>query len=93
VAAPDFLFEINLSGPVASTEMLSDLAGQVFEHVGCPRADLSAMMDEVHAAMAACASAGDASCGVRFRAQAGELAIEVTSSGGGRIWHASRRMA
>jgi len=93
VAARDFLFEIEFSGPVPSGEMLSDLACQVLEHVGCSSADLPAMVDELQAAMAGCASVGDVSCGLRFRAHAGELEIDVTSSGGGRIWHASRRMA
>ena len=44
-------------------------------------------------AVAGCASAGEVFCGLRFRAHAGELEIDVTSSGGGRIWHASRRTA
>jgi len=93
VAACDFLFDIDLSGPVPSREMLSDLACRVFDHAGCSGADLPAVVDELQAAMAGCVSAGNVSCGLRFLFHAGELEIDVTSSGGGRIWHASRRMA
>ena len=93
MAAHEFLFEIELSGPVPSRDLLSDLACQVFEQAGCSSADLPAIVDALQSAVAGCAAAGEVSCGLRFRAHAGELEIDVTSSGGGRIWHASRRTA
>lgn len=93
MAARDFVFDIELSGPVPAGELLSDLACRVLDHAGCSGADRPAMVDELQAAVAGCSSAGDVSCGLRFRFHAGELEIDVTSSGGGRIWHASRRKA
>jgi hypothetical protein len=93
VAVHEFLFEIELSGPVPSRDLLSDLAGHVFEQAGCSSADLPAIVDALQSAVSACAAAGEVFCGLRFRAHAGELEIDVTSSGGGRIWHASRRTA
>ena len=52
-----------------------------------------AIVDALQSAVARCATAGEVFCGLRFRAHAGELEIDVTSRGGGRIWHASRRTA
>ena len=93
MAAQEFLFEIELCGPVPSRDLLSDLACQVFAQAGCSNADLPAIVDALHSAVTGCVSAGEACCGLRFLAHAGELDIDVTSSGGGRIWHASRRRA
>jgi hypothetical protein len=90
VADHEFLFEIELRGPIPSREMLSQLASQMFEHVGCSSADLPRMVDELQSAVAACASATPV--GLRFRAHGGRLEIDVTS-GGGAVWHASRQMA
>jgi hypothetical protein len=93
VAVREFLFEIELSGPTPSRDMLSDLACQAFAQAGCSNADLQAIVDALHSAVASCTSAGEVLCGLRFRAHAGELEIDVTASGGGRVWHASRRTA
>ena len=93
MAAHEFLFKIELSGPVPSRDLLSDLACQVFAQAGCSDAELPAIVDSLHSAVTGCASAGEVCCGLRFLAHAGELDIDLTSGGGGRIWHASRRRA
>jgi hypothetical protein len=92
VAAREFLVDIELSGPVPSRDMLSDLARQAVEQAGCARADVPAIVDGLRRAVASCAAEGRVDCRLRFQARAGELAIAVTA-GGGRIWHTSRRRA
>jgi hypothetical protein len=92
VAVHEFLFAIELSGPLPSRDMLTDLASRVFGHVGCAGVDLAALVDELQSAISGSAPGGDVSCDVRFRAHAGMLHIDVTS-GSGYTWHASRSIA
>lgn len=92
MAAPEFVFAIEISGPLPSSRMLRDLASHVLGHAGCPTADVPAIVEALHAAVAGSASGGTVSCGVRFRAHAGEVVIDVESKGA-RIWGACHRMA
>ena len=89
MAVHEFLLAIELSGPVPSRDMLSDLVRQALERSGCACADLAAIVDGLQSAVGRCASGGEVACELRFRAHAGMLAIELTASGG-QIWQTVR---
>jgi hypothetical protein len=90
VAAPEFLFAIELSGPVPPRDMIRDLASQILAHAGLPNDEAPTLVDALHAAVDRSGSAGGVSCRVRFHAHDGTLEIDVTS-GDTKIWSDSRR--
>ena len=92
MAAPEFLFAIELSGPLLPIAMIRDLACQVLVSAGCSSAEAAPLADALHAAVDRSAGAGHRSCKVQFHAHQGELNIDVTSDQGS-IWHDTRRLA
>jgi hypothetical protein len=86
VADRDFVFALELSGLVPpSPALLRELASDAFACAGIAAVASSAIVDWLQTAVAATGGR----CHVRFRAEAGELEIVVSSSAG-RIWRTSR---
>ena len=87
MAAYEFYFAIELSGPAASTDMLRDLASRVLGQAGCSGDDVPAAVEAVEQALARIAAAGEPRCGVRFHADSDRIEI-VVSSAGRLLWRA-----
>ena len=87
VAAYEFYFAIELSGPAASTDMLRELASRVLGQAGCSGEDLPAAVEAVERAVARVAAAGEPRCAVRFHADSDRIEIAV-SSAGRLLWRA-----
>jgi hypothetical protein len=79
VAAYEFYFAIELSGPDASTDLLRELASRVLGQAGCSGEDVSAVVDAVRQAVAGNTAAGGPRCGVRFHADSDQIEIVVSS--------------
>jgi hypothetical protein len=87
VAAYEFYFAIELSGPAASPDMLRELASRVLGQAGCSGDDVSAVIEAVQQAVAGTTAAGEPRCGVRFHADSDQVEI-VVSSAGRLLWRA-----
>jgi hypothetical protein len=87
VAAYEFYFAIELSGPAASADMLRELASRVLGQAGCSGDDVPAVVEAVGQAVARIAAAGEPRCGVRFHADSDQIEI-VVSSAGRLLWRA-----
>ena len=87
MAAYEFYFAIELSGPAASTDMLRELAARVLGQAGCSGDDVQGVVDAVEQAVARMAAAGEQPCGVRFHADSDQIEI-VVSSAGRLLWRA-----
>jgi hypothetical protein len=87
VAAYEFYFAIELSGPAASADLLRELASRVLGQAGCSGDDAPAVVEAVEQAAARIAAAGESQCGVRFRADSDRIEI-VMSSAGRLLWRA-----
>ena len=81
MAAYEFYFLIELSGPAAPTGMLSELASRVLGQAGCSGDDVSEVVEAVQQAVGTIAAAGEPRCGVRFHADSDQIEIEVSSAG------------
>ena len=82
----DFFFALVVSGG-ASREMLVDLVSRVLERAGSSGDGVTALGDELHAAIAK--GPRDQPVDVRFSAEADRLRI-VVSSQAGELWQTSR---
>ena len=87
MAAYEFYFAIELSGPAASTDMLRELASRVLGQAGCSVDDVPAVVEAVEHAVARIAAAGESRCGVRFHADSDQIEI-VVSSDDRLLWRA-----
>jgi len=87
VAAYEFYFAIELSGPAASTDMLRELASRILGQAGCSSDEVPAVVKAVEQAVARIAAAGEPRCGVRFHADSDQIEI-VVSSAGRLVWRA-----
>jgi hypothetical protein len=87
VAAYEFYFAIELSGPAAPIDMLRELASRVLGQAGCSSDEVPAVVKAVEQAVARIAAAGEPRCGVRFRADSDQIEI-VVSSAGRLLWRA-----
>jgi hypothetical protein len=87
VAAYEFYFAIELSGPAASTDMLRELASRVLGQAGCSSDEVPVVVKAVEQAVARIAAAGEPRCGVRFHADSDQIEI-VVSSAGRLLWRA-----
>jgi hypothetical protein len=87
VAAYEFYFLIELSGPAAPTGMLSELASRVLGQAGCSRDNVPAVVEAVEKAVARSKAAGESRCDVRFHADTDQIEI-VVSSAGRLLWRA-----
>jgi hypothetical protein len=87
VAAYEFYFAIELSGPAARTGMLSELASRVLGQAGCSGDDVPAVVDAVEKAVARSEAAGEPRCHVQFLADTDQIEI-VVSSAGRLLWRA-----
>ena len=89
MAAYEFYFAIELSGPAASPDLLRELASRVLGQAGCSGDDVPAVVEAVEQAVAGIAAAGEPRCGVRFHADSDRIEIVVTSAGR-LLWRAVR---
>ncbi len=89
MAAYEFYFAIELSGPAASTNMLRELVSRVLGQAGCSGDDVPEVVEAVEEAVARIAAAGEPRCGVRFLADSDQIEIVVSSAGRWR-WRAVR---
>jgi hypothetical protein len=87
VAAYEFYFAIELSGPAASTDMLRELASRVLGQAGCNGDDVPSVVEAVEKAVARSKAAGESRCDVRFHADTDQIEI-VVSSAGRLLWRA-----
>jgi hypothetical protein len=87
VAAFEFYFAIELSGPAAHTGMLSELAARVLGQAGCSGNDVPAVVEAVEKAVARSEAAGEPRCHVQFLADTDQIEI-VVSSAGRLLWRA-----
>ena len=92
MAAYEFYFAIELSGPATSTDMLRELATRVLGQAGCSGDDVPAAVEAVERAVAGIAAAGEPRCGVRFHADSDRIEI-VVSSAGRLLWRAVHLIA
>jgi hypothetical protein len=90
VPAADFTFSLHLVEGVGFDEMLRDLAGTVFRHVGYSAASIGTAVDEMTTRVGATRARG-IGCDVEFRAHGGHLEI-VVSQGGMRVYHTQHRL-
>lgn len=86
MAAYEFFFAIDFSGPATSTVMLRELVSRVLGQAGCGGDAVLAVVEEVETAVARSAAAGESRCSAKFIAHDGRLEIVVSSSAG-RLWH------
>jgi hypothetical protein len=89
VAAYEFYFAIELSGPCASVDMLRDLASRVLGQAGCSGDDVPVVVEAVEKALAGSTAAGESRCDVWFHADTDRIEI-VVSSAGRLLWRAVR---
>ena len=89
MAAYEFYFAIELSGPAASADMLRELASRVLGQAGCGNDDVPVVVEAVERAVARSMAAGESHCDVRFRVDSDRVEIVVCSAGR-LLWRAVR---
>ena len=87
MAAYEFYFAIELSGPVTTPGMLNELASRVLGQAGCSGDDVPAVVEAVEEAVARSAAAGEPRCHVQFLADTDQIEI-VVSCAGRLLWRA-----
>jgi hypothetical protein len=87
VAAYEFYFAIEVSGPAALPGMLSELASRVLGQAGCIEDDVPGVVEAVEKAVARSEAAGEPRCHVQFLADTDQIEI-VVSSAGRLLWRA-----
>jgi hypothetical protein len=86
---PVFTFSLALSHEPHFDSMLADLTGAVLRHVGYPPDAIGELSGAVQHALARGLANGGHQCEVAFRAQAGELHIDLTIVPGS-TWRTSK---
>ena len=86
---PDFTFSLALSHVPHFDSMLANLTGAVLRHVGYPPDAIGELSGAVQHALAHGLANGGRQCEVAFRAQEGELQIELTIVPGS-TWRTSK---
>jgi hypothetical protein len=88
VAAHEFLFTIELPGPVPSDELLCDLASHVLGHAGCEKDGVADLVEALRNLLVMRAANAGGRLDVRFRACGGRVEVVVTA-GSIPVWQAS----
>jgi len=90
VAAPDFLFSMRFAGRDQVGPILSEVAANVFQQVGCGPDEVAEVVRDLSGAVMPGADRGE-QVDVQFRARAGSCEV-VVSVDDREIWRTSRRI-
>jgi hypothetical protein len=90
VATPDFLFSMSFAGRDQIGPILSDVAANVFQHVGCAPDAVAEVVRDLSGAVMPGAEGGE-HVDVQFQARAGSCEVIVYVDDR-EIWRTSRRI-
>ena len=89
MADPHFFFALEFASQGVPAPLLSQLASQVLEHLGCAPESMAELPAKLQEAVAAGTAEGQRRCDVQFRTRGGQLEVVVVANGG-RVWQISR---